>query len=286
MPKKKTVDYDEPVFKIDKQTHEEGHGDRWNALGFSGEEEIVNLIKICLQEGSITEEDILNKPKEYPISIIHPVESPIKICSLLAKKRKNHELVSAYPIFEGLLNDVTIGDKYTWENKTEGEVEITNINGFENFVFAPFFVQNSDNFEKGTKTSIYLSGLAYNIQDAPMEFEVGEGDFYEEILKEFLDENPKKNKDDFSNPIIRMDGLVMLFPTETHTLYEYRGTILTLETIDFFDKKISRAKVCIKRTEDEEKMHIFLYISPDRCLNCKLEIGKDIMGIIELQGYR
>ena len=280
------VDYGEPVLKIDKQEHEESHADMWYALGFSDEEAIMSLIETCVQEGSIPEGEVFEETKEYLAPIICPVGSPAKTCVLLVKRGENYEVESAYPLLEGFKNEVIIGEKYTWENKLEGDIQITNINGFENYISTTFFIQDFGNCEKDTKLEIYISGIAYSVEDAIMEFEVDKGPLYENSLKDFLKENPEKRKEDFQNPIVRMDGLVTLFPTETHTLYQYRGTILAIETVDFFGKKVYKAKICIKKTEEGEKMFIYLYISPNNCENCIIEIGKDIMGILKLQGYR
>jgi len=105
-PDDESVDFGEPVFKIEKQDHEETHGDKWSALGFSEEDEIMGLIALCVKEGSIPEGDAFDETKEYLAPIIHPIGAPVKICTLLRKRRKNYEVESAYPVFEGLLNEV------------------------------------------------------------------------------------------------------------------------------------------------------------------------------------
>ena len=119
-----------------------------------------------------------------------------------------------------------------------------------------------------------------------MKFEVDKGPMYEMQLREFLEKNPKKTKSDFKNPIVHMDGLVVFFPTKYYSEYEYRGTILSLENIDFFGKKVAKTKVCIKRDEDRnDLMYINLYIPLSCCKGIKLKEGMDIQGLIWLQGY-
>jgi hypothetical protein len=284
-PPEDPFDYGEPLFKIEKQEHFEAHGNRWSALDLS--DEMADLITTCLQEGALLERYVYKDPKKKKdiLPLVYPANETVKICTINVTKGKGLVLESMFPLLEGIQNEVVLGEKYTWKNGFEGEVEI-DINGFDSFFFAPFYKQEFTNIIKGSRAKVFLAGLASSIQDAMMEFDVDKGPMYENGLKEFLLENPSKTKEDFHNPIVHMAGLVMMFPTETYSEYQYRGTILSLEYVEFLGKKIAKTRVCIKRNEDgEELMHINLYIPLSCCNNCTLEVGKDIQAIIWLQGY-
>ena len=204
------------------------------------------------------------------------------MCCLVVQKK--YEIETFFPVMEGIPSEVCIRGTHTWGNGLEGEVEVE-LNGFDLFFFAPFYKQDFSSLEKSTRTNISFSGLAFTIEDAMMEFEINKGPLYESSLNEFLKENPGKNKNDFKNPVANMDGLVALFPTSYHLVYQYRGIIKTLEYINFYERKIAKTKVCIKRGENKEKLiHIYLYIPLNCCKDCELKIGKDIQGIFWLQG--
>jgi hypothetical protein len=277
-----------PAMKIDKVEHFEGHGDKWNALGFEGaDEEFAALLQNSVQHGSLLKRFSLedaSKKGAGIFALVYPEEGPVRSCALIAPREGKLSLETMFPLLEGIENNVTVRSKYTWENGIEGEVEI-DINGFDSFVFTPFYKQDYESVEDSTTVKMSLAGLAYTVQNAMMSFEIGEGPMYEQQLSDFLQKNPGKTRKDFPNLEIHMDGLVATFPTETHSEYQYRGTILALEYTEFFGRKIAKTKVCIKRDEDGEQLHIYLYIPLNRCGNCELAVGKDIQGIIWLQGY-
>jgi len=277
----------EPAIKIDKVEHFEGHGDKWNALGVE-DEVFSNVIMETVQHGALLEQFSKGTPHKIKsadfFAVAYPEEGPVRSCALLTSKKNKLTLATMFPLLEGIENTVTVRSKYPWENKLEGEVEI-DINSFESFVFATFYKKEFESVADGSKVKMSLAGLAYAIQDAEMSFEIDKGPFYEQQLSEFLQKNPGKTRKDFPNLEIHMDGLVTTFPTETYSEYQYRGTILTLEYTEFFGRKIAKTKVCIKRNKDGEQLHIYLYIPLDRCNNCELAVGKDIQGIIWLQGY-
>jgi hypothetical protein len=280
-------DLGEPVITIDSAEHFEGHGDKWDTLNLKDAEIMSNVITTSLENGSLLENHVYKDPngKKNILPLIYPNESDIKVCTLNVTKRKNLSLESMFPLMKGIPNEVTLEKKYTWQNKIEGEVAFK-AHGFDSFFFAPFYKQEFKDLKKGSRIKVYFSALAYSIEKAMMKFEVDKGPMYDMQLIEFLEKNPKKTKNDFKNPIVHMDGLVVFFPTKYHSEYEYRGTILELETIEFFGEKIAKTKVCIKRDEDRnDLMYINLYI-PFNCFKgFKLKVGMDIQGIIWLQGY-
>jgi hypothetical protein len=283
-----SFNWGEPALKIDKREHFEAHGDRWRAFGLTDEAILHEIIQPSLEKGKLIEESIYEFPETHDriLPLVYPEKNAIRVCSLVHSHDGKNVIGSCFPLFQGIKTEAVIASTYTWENGYEGEVEIDNAEGVPISFFAPFYAREFLDLKPGEKTGVYLAGLAYSCQKAQMEFSVDKGAFYEEQLKKFLQENPGEKKTDFPDPVISMDGLVMLFPTDTYSVFEYRATILSLKYEQFMGTTVARAKICIKRDEGKELIHIHLYIPENIYGNLNLEVGMDIQGTLDLAGYR
>lgn len=266
--------------------HFEGHGDHFNALGFEDDEILENIPKFF-------ENGILAKNYIYEISVensrilpyMYPEINDVQICSLIESKNNKNIIESFYPVLEGIKNSIVIGNKYTWENNLEGEIEIIREDNFNLSFFAPFYLNNFSDKKNGSDVEAYLSGLAFFVEEAMMNFEVDKGDMYEIALRNFLNDNPGKTKGDFPSVTLHMDGAIMLFPTHSYSVYEYRGKILDLGYVTFLNKKLAKLKVCIEKTDEKYNLFINLYVELNNVRNCELKIGKEIQCTFWLMGY-
>ena len=267
--------------------HSEVHGDHFNAIGFEDNELLENIPKF-FENGILSKnnnyENIIEK---YKISYyLYPEINDVQICSLVLSKNENNTLESFYPVLKGIKNSIIIEKKYTWENDFEGEIELLRSNSFNLSFFAPFYKNNFSNLSEGANIDVYLAGLAFFVEDAIMSYNVDKGDIYEMALNDFLKDNPKKTKKDFPFVELHMDDAIILFPTNSYSVYEYRGKILDLDYFTFLDKKIAKMKICLEKKEDEYKMFINLYVSIKNLRNCELKVGKDIQCLFWLTGYK
>jgi len=266
--------------------HSEVHGDHFNALGFEDEELLENIPNF-FENGILAKKYTYeNNVEKYKIShYLYPELNDVQICSLVLSKDDKNTLESFYPVLKGIKNNITIESKYTWENDLEGEIELLRKDSFNLSFFAPFYKNNFLNITKGSNIDVYLAGLAFFMEDAKMSYNVDKGDIYKMALNDFLKDNPKKTQEDFPFVTLHMDGAIMLFPTDSYSVYEYRGKILELDYLSFTNKKLAKIKVCIEKKEDEYKMFINLYVATKNLRNCELKIGKDIQCLFWLIGY-
>jgi len=227
-----------------------------------------------------------NKGKLVPL--LYPHGNPVQVCYMLLATNRSNTVESFFPVLEGIKNRCVITNKFCWANDIEGEIEIDlGDKGVADFCFfAPFFRNNFGATLPRTEVDVYLAGLAYFVEKAPMEYEINRGGVYEHALKGFLEDNPQKTKTDFPFVTIHMDDAVMLFPTNIYSEYEYRGKILSLEYVDFCGKKIAKTKVCIQKDDDcEYKTFINLYIAESCVRDVELAVGIDIVGRVWMTGY-
>jgi len=265
--------------------HFESHGDHWNALGFE-DQEIMEKIQESIQKGILENKYVYeygNTTKILPF--LYPESNPIQFCSLVVSENNKNTAESFFPILEGIKNSITIESKYIWKNDLVGEIEIFRDSKFNLSFFAPFYHQNFSTFSEGSKAEIYLSGLAYFIEKAVMEYEIDKGDMYELALGNFLKDNPKKSKKDFPFVILDMSGSIIVFPTNICSEFEYRGPILEIEDVTFFGKTVKKAKISLEKNDPENSLFINLYFSEKNVRDCEVKIGTEIMCRLWLMGY-
>jgi len=265
--------------------HFEGHGDHWNALGFE-DDEILGIIPESIEKGTLLRKYISELSDNSKISpILYPESNAVRICSLIVSRNNQNTAEAFYPVLEGVKNEIIIDEKFTWGNNLEGEIEASCRDKINLSFFAPFYKHNFSNMEKGEKVDIYLSGLAFSVEKAIMELEIEEGPLYEMALRDFIKDNPQKTKNDFPFVPVRMDGAVILFPTDTCALYEYRGIIHDLEHVTFLGKNIIKAKAPLVKDDDGYDVFANLYFFEGNAKDCDFKIGDEIQCVIWLTGY-
>ncbi|GHT50031.1 hypothetical protein FACS1894102_5270 [Spirochaetia bacterium] len=268
--------------------HNEAHGDKWDALGFS-DEEALDLIQESVQRGT-TRKDMqskLNQSGYELVPIVYPEQRPVKICSLITMKPDGNTADAFYPIFEGHKNTIKIINKYTWENGLEGEVEFFRDKQFDLSFYAPFYNKDFSNIEMNLEQEVYLAGLAFIVECVnEQKYEISKGDVYKMALQDFLKDNPGKTAIDFPSVTIHMAGAIILFPTSYSSEYEFRSRILSCEKFDVFNKTIYKVGIYLSKEDDVGKYKINLYASEKTLKGYLPKIGDEIQGALILSGYK
>ncbi|MDR3243475.1 MAG: hypothetical protein LBT79_01870 [Elusimicrobiota bacterium] len=266
--------------------HFEAHGNRWEAFNyFGGDENFTEVISNGIQKGVIDNKGTLED--KSIVTICHPPNNDISLCSLIEKTNKGNVFASMYPLMEGIPYKLLITAKYTWKNGIEGEIECKYPGTFNLSFFAPYYVKQFKNIELCKRYKIFLAGLAYMVEnDTRTEFKIDKGDFYKIALKTFLEDNPNKTKKDFPYATVGMRNVSILLPTKYVSELEYRGPILDIEYTELLGVKIVKTKIRIVRTEEDENgLIINLYI-PEPILNGYTpKIDDCIKGVMWLTGY-
>ena len=266
------------------------HGEKFEAIGIKYENR-MEIIKEALENGFVAEEYIYNFPDKNCklIPLMYPKSNAVQICSLLINNIDNKDensVESFFPFLEGIENKMIIQDKITWSNNIEGEIEVESEDGNCYSFFAPFYKYNFSNCKIGDYIDVYLSGLAYYIENAKDKYKISKGPYYEMELKKYLNDNPKKTKKDFPYATIYAEGSVAVIPTAENSLFEYRGKVLDLEYVKFLNKKLAKIKVGLERLNDKDYDKLInVYILENKIKKCNLEIGNDIRCLIWLTGY-
>lgn len=268
--------------------HFEGLGAAWSAI-FGNSDDLTNYLgDIVSSANVIAQSKAIFEGVERDVMLTkNPVDGSITAGSLTALISEEKQLlfISAYPIFEGIPNRLTITATHTWENGIEGEVAAGVDSGASIQFFDPFYFKDRISFVEETKHTVSLAALALKISKAEhKEITINSGPFFEDRLKNFLMENPSKTEADFDAPVVVMDGSRILFPTNYISEFGFQCPVLSVEEISFFNIRFYKMYVEFVGM-DEDIINGYLYAS-ERILNGYIpEAGHDVQGVLWMTGY-
>jgi hypothetical protein len=269
--------------------HSETLGDIWDAV-LGDSEKMTPLLSEAIAKGEKTDQVmLLRNEEEIEVTMLqYPNNGLIKVGMLLVKTKADESWIfySAYPILDGIRNPLTINAIHTWKNGVEGVVSAERTpDGPPVTFFDPFYFKEQKQLTPETDQNITLAALALSIRQTIMnEFVVKEGAFYEDRLKEFLEKNPDKSKNDFSPPEISLRGARILFPTQYVCEWEYRCNVTGCAQLTYFGTKFYRMEV-IFVGEDDADIKGIIYASEHVVNGYKPRAGHDIEGVLWMTGH-
>lgn len=202
--------------------------------------------------------------QSYRFAFVYP-RWPVNIRFLLTTTadcaNKTLNVSSFCILMQGYPNFLQIDETYAWKSGVEGYVSASTKNGPSVDFLAPLFYKEDEDYQPEIWVTVYLSALALTLQPAKTEvFKVSEGQTYEMMLNEFLQENPDKTKKDF--PYIEMSTKKMtaFLPIEDASFYYYRAKILRVFSMDPFEEaEIFKLLVLLTGDSPKNSLKIYLY---------------------------
>lgn len=200
---------------------------------------------------------------------------------------RNLELVSFYPVLEGLPNgNLEIINFKPWKNGIEGMVAVGTKDFADLNFFDPLYFKDGLLFEKNTYATFALAALAFHLKVAEnTEFTVSEGHIYEKALADFLKENPEKSERDFIPPTISLAMAHVLIPTPYTAEYQFRALVCGRQEIPFLDSRLLRYQLVFSNEAAEDAPELWLYAAPHCIHGREPLVGEFVEGIFWLTGY-
>lgn len=267
--------------------HFQGFGNKWDALFENFEKFFCEKFSHVIQNGKIYFEHIKNNKKYWALT--NDKKAPITITTLIKQNKKTNDVISFFPMMKGIKNEVVLKNKYDWKSKIEGEFACILNN--DNEIILNFFDGNYcldvEKFQINKKINVSISAIAFLLDKfEEKEIEIEQGAFYESRLKEFLENNTNKTKEDFETPKIALtsDRFRMLVPTEYTCEYEGVGQIEDINSVDFFHEKITILKVNFGHKNDNDTFYCNLYVSEKVLKGYKPKINDAISSLFWLSG--
>lgn len=277
--------------------------DIWGSFSPNVEKTWSEVIAVSCQEGECVD-SVQFSGHDYLILHYKPQSKPHKwlwgrnnkaqmaIQTILSVQNGQLNFEMSYLLLEGEKRSIRFIEAIAGEAPYEGYFQAEPVPAFTwpLTFFNPYFMRQKDILKSGEEAEVHLAGLALFMEKAVDEpIHVDQGEYYEQQLKEFLEENPDKTKADLPYVEIHTDCVHALFPTEYFDMYEYYGDIRTLEKIKFMSWNVYHVSLCVTARDPLHNEDIFLDIFvPEgaiRTAHYTPRVGDFIRGKLWLTGY-
>ncbi len=192
-------------------------------------------------------------------------DAPVRARMAVVKKDENKlRLETAYPVFVGHPAQLDVAARFDWDNGVCGFISTTLANGLSADFFVPGYGRTRERFVPGETVCVNISGLALSLDKPPTSFTVECGPFYERRMKRFLEENPDKTAEDFKAPVVRIEGCVLMLPTDTTCFYSLLAPVREIWEVDFEGHAFYRLLMPIARSVSGEDISAYVYASKER----------------------
>lgn len=262
--------------------HDEDASDFLVAL-LENDENFEEFVRNFLAEGVIPEEKkrMIEEVRVATIEDDGPKDEPgmtgVLVCTPDAKSWVNFMLMPRLP---GLVAEAEVLGTCRWGRRVGGEVALA-IGRAEVTAVVHDFDLVQKWMKPGDTRHFRLSASVESLEIRdPKPIVVDEGEFYEMELKKFLEKNPGKTRADFAPVEISTEGMVVLFPREYSTLFEFASLVLSVRKSKLCSRDVVRLEVRLFNFDDKE-VRTYLYGAPSQIPE-GLKEGCEVQGILRL----
>jgi len=267
--------------------HIEGLGDPWAALLTNPAELMPQVVGTVLEAGGTRPAWQSKYLGQECVLMAWPQDSPIRAAVVMRGEEGGKLMpVTAVPLLEGALNDMTIDDLHPWSNGVEAAVAACrNEDAQPLWFYTPlYFRDRVALMTPGVRHTFMLAGLAYGVRRALLDdMSITGGPHFEVWAEKWLEENPDKTRLDVPPLKISLHGACVLLPTPQYTIYQLRAPILAVEESELSGEKIYILRLAFG-LDTQEPLDLPIYASARACKKYVPKEGDEIDAVIWLQG--
>ncbi len=215
-----------------------------------------------------------------------PKEEPVRAAVLVAGKQgEKLQTVDAFPLIQGLPNDLTVEEVHPWQQGRGANVGASVEEGRSPMWFYdPLYERDRDDLTPGVKQTFLVAGLAFSLRKALLDhLTITQGPHYEEHAARWLAANPGKGRLDVPPLQIPLTGRHLIMPGRQFGEYQMRATVEQVEThmLDKMEVKLLYVRFPF---EDREPLLLPLYVSKAVLRDYEPEEGDEVDAYVWLQG--
>lgn len=277
----------EPVEKQENRIHAEGLGHVWAALTGRNPAEIMpQVVGTVLHEGGTRPPwQWQSKGNEY-ILMAWPQDQPIRAAVLMAGPQGGQlKPVTAFPLLEGLPNDLTVEDVHPREEGIGGDVAAEMLAGKNPmWFFDPLFGRDMSDLTPGVTHTFWLAAAALVTRKALLDtVSIAQGPQFDAYAEDWLQANPGKSRLDVPPLKIDVAGKTLIMPGRVFGEYQLRAVIKKLEDWQF-EKMPVKVLYLTFPFDDRADLELPLYASQKVLGAYEPEEGDEIEAYAWLQG--
>lgn len=271
----------------DSRIHNPSLGDLWHALSGQNPAAIMPQIVATVIEAGGTRPPWRwqYQGKEY-IAVAWPQDQPLRACVLMCgEPGAQLAPVNAFPLFEGLPNDLVVEASQPLEEGQGADVAVSMMEDKNPmWFFDPFYTRDVTDLTPGVVQTFWLAGCALGIRKAVLDhISLVSGPDFELFAKDWLEKNPDKSSQDVPPLQIDIAGKHFIQPGRCFGEYHIRATVEDIEDWQF-DKMPVKSLTLIFPFDNRPALRLPLYVSQYVLNGYTPQKGDDIEAYVCLQG--
>lgn len=267
--------------------HSEALGMPWAVLLGGDPRKIMNqVIGTCVSAGGTRPAWRFTVKGTEFVLMAWPQDEPCRAAVLMAGEPGGKlKPVDAFPLLQGLPNDLVIEDVHPWKAGHGANVAATMLEGRNPMWFYdPLYERDHDDLTPGVTQTFLLAGLAFSVRKALIdELSITRGPAFENHAEEWLNAHPGKGRLDVPPLKISLVGRYIIMPGRAFDEYQVRGRV---ERVD--DAKLDKMEVKILYVrfpfEDRPGMQLPIYCAKTVLKDYEPKVGDEIDAYVWLQG--
>ncbi|MDO5535971.1 MAG: hypothetical protein Q4F72_00365 [Desulfovibrionaceae bacterium] len=267
--------------------HFEGLGMPWAVLlGGPVQQLMPQVVGTVLQGGGTRPAWHWTRSDQEYFLMAWPKDEPVRAAVLVSgKKDEKLQPVDAFPLIQGLPNDLTVEDVVPWKQGHGADVAAVVEEGRNPMWFYdPLYERDREDLTPGVKQTFLVGGLAFSLRKALLDnLTITQGPYYEEHARKWLEEHPEAKRLDVPPLQIPLTGRHLIIPGRQFGEYQMRATVEQVE-----DHKLDRMDVKLLYVrfpfEEREPLLLPLYASKAVLKDYEPKEGDEIDAYVWLQG--
>lgn len=231
------------------------HGSHWDAVT-ANNAEVRDAVVAAVQEGETREGVAVND--RAVTAHVHPTTGPIRTVALSV----DDEIVTAFPVADGVTHEVLLERVTEWANDVEAQVEFALEDNRMAAFDTGFFYRGWDWYDLDERIEMDLAALAYDL--GPVEDEA------------ITDEDGNEFDPSGVAAFMQFDGGDV-------DDYVFQTTVSGVERHEYLGRTVHRIRAPLFR-EDGRDVEVAIYAAEHMTGGYVPETGDDVEGVIWLQG--
>lgn len=270
------------------RTHAEALGRQWAVvLGANPAQVMPQVVAQVLAEGGTRAAWQWMIGEQEHVVMAWPSDQPVRAAVVMRTQERGGQFkpCDAFPLLEGLPNDLTVAGTHPWASGSGANVAVTMMEGKNPMWFYdPFYLRDKNDLTPGVTHTFTLAGLALGIRKALLDdVTITQGPEYDAHALRWLRDHPGKTRLDVPPCKVPLNGRHMIMPGRVFGEYQMRATIEEVQDVQLEKMPLKLLRLCFP-FHDRPPLSLPVYASAMVLGEYQPRAGEDADLYVWLQG--
>ena len=268
--------------------HAEALGQQWAVvLGGNPAQLMPSVVGQVISEGGTRAAWQWLIGEQEHVVMAWPSDQPVRAAVVMRTQERGGQFkpCDAFPLLEGLPNDLTVADVHPWEAGCGANVAVTMMEGKNPMWFYdPFYLRDKNDLTPDVTHTFLLAGLALGVRKALLDdVTITQGPEYDAYALRWLQEHPGKTRLDVPPYKVPLNGKHMIMPGRAFGEYQMRATVEEVQDVQLEKMPLKMLRLSFP-FNDRPPLQLPVYASAMVLGEYQPKAGEDVDLYVWLQG--